>query len=144
MKKAARTDNGAEPGRSAWGGRCCGVHHRRRFHELALGGGSGPHTAFIQSKHREGKQWRRFHTHPFPLPRSMTSHHRQKKKQWSQSDDACEGLDQTAAPGGHDRYPEQSSPSSSFLNHICLKEASKAWFGSCAAASESLDVWSIW
>lgn len=80
MEKAARTDNGAEPGRSAWGGRCCGVHHRRRFHELALGGGSGPHTAFIQSKHGEGKQWRRFHTHPSPLPHSTTSHHRHKKK----------------------------------------------------------------
>lgn len=74
-------------------------------------------------------------THPpSPLPRSTTSHHRQKKKQWSQSDDACEGLEQTAAPGGQDRYPEQSPQSSSFLNHICSKGA--AWFGSGAAAIE--------
>lgn len=61
-------------------------------------------------------------THTHTLPRSTTSHHRQKTKQWSQSDDACEGLDQTAATGGHDRYPAQCSPSSCFLYHICSKE----------------------
>lgn len=71
MKKAAQSDNDAEPEHSVWGGRCCSVHRRQRFHELSLGRGSCPHTAFIQSKHGEGKQWRRSRA---PAPPSTHTH----------------------------------------------------------------------
>lgn len=64
MKKAAWRDNGAEPEHSAWGGRCCSINRRRCFHEPALNGGSGPHTAFISpSMEKVNSEDAHTHTH---------------------------------------------------------------------------------